>query len=73
MKVAAALQQIVLISKEIDLPDDVVKAYQQNPVFFQIPITPQDRPVVKQIIDVFDEDCNVLFSIGRDSNDNESA
>ena len=71
MKIAAALQQIVLISKEIDLPDDVVKAYQQNPIFFQMPLTPQDKPVVKQILDVFDEDCNLLFSVGRDKNESE--
>lgn len=63
MKVAVSLQQIVSITKEMDVPDSVIKNHS-----IQFPLLPQDKPVVKNIIDVFAEDGNLLFSIGRDVN-----
>lgn len=62
MKVAVSLQQIIWITKEFEVPDDYIK----NPIELKIPIQPTDKPVVKNIIDIFDEDCNLLLSIGRD-------
>ena len=61
MKVAISLQQILFITKEIEMSDDDIKNKK-----VQFPMLPTDKPVVKNIIDVFDEDCNLLFSIGRD-------
>lgn len=61
MKVAVSVQQILWITKEMELSEDDIKKQQ-----IQFPMTPKDKPVVKNIIDVFDDDCNLLFSIGRD-------
>ena len=60
MKIAACVQQIMLIVKEIEI--DETKPLEPQ---LQIPILPTDRPAVKQIIDVFDEDGNLLASYGR--------
>ena len=60
MKIAAYVQQIMLIAKEIEI--DETKPLEPQ---LQIPILPTDRPVVKQIIDVFDEDSNLIASYGR--------
>ena len=63
MKVAVSLQQILWITKEIEIDNEMINNPQNYQ--FQLPISPNDKPVVKNIIDVFDEDCNLLFSIGR--------
>ena len=62
MKIAVCVQQITLIAKEIEI--DETKPLEPQ---LQIPILPTDRPAVKQIIDVFDEDNNLIASYGRDS------
>lgn len=62
MKVAVSLQQIIWITKEIEVPDN----YINNPTPIQIPVEPNDKPVVKNIIDIFDEDCNLIKSYGRE-------
>lgn len=61
MKIAVCVQQIMLIAKEIEI--DETKPLEPQ---LQIPILPTDRPAVKQIIDVFDEDSNLIASYGRD-------
>ena len=61
MKIAVCVQQIMLIAKEIEI--DETKPLEPQ---LQIPILPTDRPAVKQIIDVFDEDSNLITSYGRD-------
>lgn len=61
MKIAVYVQQIMLIAKEIEI--DETKPLESQ---LQIPILPTDRPAVKQIIDVFDEDSNLIASYGRD-------
>ena len=63
MKVAVSLQQIVSITKEIDVPDSVIQNHS-----IQFPLSPQDKPTVKNIIDVFAEDGDLMFSIGRNEN-----
>lgn len=68
MKIAVALQQIILITKEMEVSDEQLKQLKQNPTI-QFPMSPNDKPVVKNVLDVFDEDCNLLFSIGRNIND----
>ena len=60
MKIAVCVQQIMLIAKEIEI--DETKPLESQ---LQIPILPTDRPAVKQIIDVFDEDNNLIASYGR--------
>jgi len=60
MKIAVYVQQIMLIAKEIEI--DETKPLEPQ---LQIPILPTDRPAVKQIIDVFDEDSNLIASYGR--------
>lgn len=62
MKIAVYVQQIMLIAKEIEI--DETKPLEPQ---LKIPILPTDRPAVKQIIDVFDEDNNLIASYGRDS------
>lgn len=62
MKIAVYVQQIMLIAKEIEI--DETKPLEPQ---LKIPILPTDRHVVKQIIDVFDEDNNLIVSYGRDS------
>ena len=61
MKIAVCVQQITLIAKEIEI--DETKPLEPQ---LQIPILPTDRPAVKQIVDVFDENSNLLASYGRD-------
>lgn len=61
MKVAVSVQQILWITKEMEMSDKDIKERR-----IEFPMLPQDKPVVKNIIDVFDEDCNLLFSVGRD-------
>ena len=61
MKVAVSLQQKVSITKEMDIPDSLIKSHS-----IQLNLTPKDKPVIKNIIDVFDEDGKLLFSIGRE-------
>ena len=60
-KVAVCVQQIMLIAKEIEIDESLPIAGQ-----IQIPILPNDRPVSKQIIDIFDEDGKLITSFGRD-------
>ena len=61
MKVAVSLQQKVSITKEMDISDNLLKSHS-----IQLHLTPKDKPVIKNIIDVFDEDGKLLFSIGRE-------
>lgn len=61
MKIAVCVQQIMLIAKEIEI--DETKPLEPQ---LQIPILPTDKPAVKQIVDVFDEDSNLIASYGRD-------
>ena len=68
MKIAAAVTTSVLITKEMEVSDEQLKQLKQNPTI-QFPMSPNDKPVVKTVLDVFDEDCNLLFSIGRNIND----
>lgn len=60
MKIAVCVQQITLIAKEIEI--DETKPLEAQ---LQIPILPTDKPAVKQIVDVFDEDNNLIASYGR--------
>ena len=63
MKVAVSLQQIVSITKEMDVSDAAIRTHMIN---FQT--NPTDKPAIKNIFYVFDEDGNLLFSTGRDEN-----
>ena len=63
MKVAVSLQQIVSITKEMDVSDEAIRTH-----MIQFPMNPADKPTVKNIFYVFDEDGNLLFSTGRDEN-----
>ena len=60
-KVAVCVQQIMLIAKEVVIDESL-------PIDDQIIISvlPTDRPVVKQIIDIFDEEGKLIISYGRD-------
>jgi len=60
-KVAVCVQQIMLIAKEIVIDETL-------PIDDQIIISvlPVDKPVAKQIVDVFDEDGKLITSYGRD-------
>lgn len=64
MKVAVSLQQILWITKEIEVDEKDIKKI--NPTNLSIPLLPTDKPAVKNIIDIFDEDCNLLASFGRE-------
>ena len=60
-KVAVCVQQIMLIAKEVVIDESL-------PIDDQIIISllPTDRPVAKQIVDIFDEKGKLIISYGRD-------
>lgn len=63
MKVAVSLQQIVSITKEMDVSKEQI-----DKKIITFTSDPKDRPVVKNVFYVFGEDGNLLFSTGRDEN-----
>ena len=63
MKVAVSLQQIVSITKEMDVSKEQI-----DKKIITFAFDPKDKPTIKNIFYVFDEDGNLLFSTGRDDN-----
>ena len=64
MKIAVALQQVILITKEMEVSKEQLEQLKKNPTI-EFPMSPKDKPAVKNVLDVFDEDGNLLFSVGR--------